>query len=95
MIREFWEGIGREVEYDAREIAEWLDTHPQLVNYVSENLCIILRKVPDAEPGRTYHAALWYRGWEAGSVWSDSLPDLLRRLRARVAAGPSDDEMDG
>jgi len=91
MTREYWEGLGREVEYDEREMEEWLATHPQLINYLSENLSIILRRVPEPESGRTYHAAFWYRGCEAGNIWSDSLPDLLRCVRERIAMGPTDD----
>ena len=94
MTREYWEGLGREVEYDEREIEEWLATHPQLTNYLSENLSIILRRVTDPVEGQLYHAAFWYRGCEAGNLWSVSLSDLLREVRERIAAGPTDEIFD-
>lgn len=94
MTREYWEGLGLEVEYDEQEIRDWLATRPQYTKYVSENVCIVLARVQEPHPGRTYHASVWYRGCEAGNVWSDSLTDLLARLKGRVAEGPTDEIID-
>lgn len=91
MKREYWESLGREVEYDEAQIEQWLASRPQLTNFLSENLSIVLRRA-DTEGGNPeYHAAIWYRGCEAGTLSSPSLGELLRRLRERLAAGPVDE----
>lgn len=94
MKREYWESLGREVEYDEAEIERWLETHPQLTNFLSENLSIVLRRVDTANGASEYHAAIWYRGCEAGTLLAPSLGELIARLRERVSAGPVDETFD-
>ena len=94
MKREYWESLGHEVEYDEAEIEQWLATRPQLTNFLSENLSIVLRRVVPEDGETEYHAAIWYRGCEAGTLCSHSLGDLLARLRDRIAAGPVDEGFD-
>lgn len=86
MPQEHGWGPGRMFVYDAHELEEGLDKHPQLTKDLDGGLHVELRKLPSpGRLGKQYRGAISTRQRpEAAVVWAESTEELIRLLQAEI-----------